>query len=267
MVQNCEAVRRELPGLLGDRTESVSEERLRAHLDQCPACAREFQSLQDTWERLPSTGDAAPPRAARERVTSYARDVADGVVAHVPAARVVSGRKGQWLAVGGIIGALVAAVIIGMLMAPDVRILGPGSRAPNFVAADLVTGDTVTLADYEGDVVLLNIWATWCKPCEAEMPSFERLYQQLGPEGLRIVAVSVDNTGAAGVLEWVRERNLTFEVLHDRSGRIEGVYQVTGIPETFVIDRRGEIINRHIGHAQWDDPVHSAMFRQILGLN
>lgn len=69
--------------------------------------------------------------------------------------------------------------------------VGPGALAPDYSAMDL-DGAPVALSDLEGQVVLLNIWATWCPPCREEMPSMQRLYERLGPEGLRIVAVSID---------------------------------------------------------------------------
>jgi peroxiredoxin len=75
----------------------------------------------------------------------------------------------------------------------------------------------------------------------------ERLYQELGPEGLRIVAVSVDNGNGDIVQEFVDEFALTFEILHDPSQKVELTYQTTGVPESFVIDRHGVIVKKEIG--------------------
>ncbi len=172
--------------------------------------------------------------------------------------------KGQWIAVSGILGLLAAVLIAGLAFNADLRPVGQGSEAPGFEAVNIVSGDTAGFDDYSGNVILLNIWATWCGPCEVEMPSIERLHQQLGPEGLAVVAVSVDATPAEGVLEWIRERNLTFDVLHDRSGRIERAYQITGLPETFVIDRHGTILRKVIGPVEWDDPAEVARLRRLL---
>ncbi len=172
--------------------------------------------------------------------------------------------RGQWIAVGGILGLLAAVLVAGLAFNDDLRPVGQGSQAPGFEAVDLVSGDTVDFERHAGNVVLLNIWATWCGPCEVEMPSIERLHQQLGPEGLHVVAVSVDATPGDGVLEWIRERNLTFDVWHDRSGRIERAYQLTGLPETFVIDSHGTILRKVIGPAEWDDPAEIARFRRLL---
>ncbi|HEX7545612.1 MAG TPA: TlpA disulfide reductase family protein, partial [Gemmatimonadaceae bacterium] len=108
-------------------------------------------------------------------------------------------RRSQWVIVGGI----VTAVIVGLLYATNVIGGGiapveAGSAAPPFHALTTVAGASVrekTLADYKGQVVLLNLWATWCGPCRYEMPSLEKLHEELGPKGLKVVAVSVDNPG------------------------------------------------------------------------
>ncbi len=175
--------------------------------------------------------------------------------------------RGQWLAVGAIVAALGAALGAGISLSPDIRPIGPGSHAPDFAAANLTTGDSVRLGDYSGEVILLNIWATWCAPCEWEMPAIQRLHEALGPEGLKILAVSVDVGDSTDVLAWVRERGLTFEILHEASGRIQRLYQTTGVPETFVIDRHGVILKKHIGPEQWDSPAHLKRFAQLLGID
>jgi peroxiredoxin len=172
----------------------------------------------------------------------------------------------QWIAVLGIVATLIGALILGVAMSPEVTPVSLGTQAPEFRAARLGTGDTVRLADYAGEVVLFNIWATWCGPCEFEMPSMERLYQELRPHGLKIVAMSVDEAGPDHVLAWVNERNLTFEILHDRSGQVEAAYQVTGYPESFVINRDGIIVKKVIGPLEWDHPTQRALFRQLLGV-
>ena len=95
----------------------------------------------------------------------------------------------------------------------------------------------------------------------------ERLYRELGPEGLRVVAVSVDRESRHKVQEWVEQLGLTFTILQDRSGRIEELYQTTGVPESFVIDQNGVILKREIGPREWDSAVQSGMLRRLLGLD
>jgi len=161
---------------------------------------------------------------------------------------------------------MAAAVIAGMSLSADIRPVRPGSEAPNFEAINLVTGDTTTLDNYQGEVVLLNLWATWCAPCEREMPDMQRLHELLGPKGLKIVAVSVDAADSEQVLAWAQERGLTFDILHDRSGRTERAYQTTGLPESFILDRDGVIIRKEISARQWDSETFVDIFNRLLGL-
>lgn len=92
----------------------------------------------------------------------------------------------------------------------------------------------------------------------------ERLHQELRPEGLKVVAVSIDEGDAEGVRRWVADRKLTFQVLWNRSGDIQRIYQTTGVPESFVIDRHGVIVKKVIGATEWDHPAQKALFRHLL---
>lgn len=170
------------------------------------------------------------------------------------------------LAVVGSAVAFAMAVVAARALVDDVRPVRPGSNAPDFTAVNLASGDTVSLRDYKGDIILLNIWATWCAPCEVEMPSMQRLHESLGPSGLKIVAVSVDDAESEFVAQWVEERGLTFDVLHDRRGAIAVDYQATGWPESFVIEKNGVIVKKIWGPKEWDDPVESEIFRRLLEL-
>jgi cytochrome c biogenesis protein CcmG, thiol:disulfide interchange protein DsbE len=170
------------------------------------------------------------------------------------------------LAIVGSVVALVAAGVAGKALTADVRPVRPGSKAPDFRAVNLATGDTVSLRDYDGDVILLNIWATWCAPCEVEMPSMQRLHELLGPSGLKIVAISIDAEESEFVTRWAEERGLTFDILHDQRGTIAVDYQATGQPESYVIDRDGVIVRKVWGAVEWDEPVESAVIRRLLGL-
>jgi peroxiredoxin len=173
--------------------------------------------------------------------------------------------RGQWLAVGGVLVAVGAVLAVAMALSGDLAPVSVGSRAPQFQAVDLATDDTVGLDQFRGQVVLLNIWATWCAPCEKEMPSMQRLHQELGPEGLKIVAVSVDQGDPEAIRAWVAQRQLTFRILWDPRGDIQRIYQTTGVPESFVIDRHGVIVKKLIGAAEWDHPTQKTLFRRLLG--
>ena len=174
--------------------------------------------------------------------------------------------RSQWIAVGIIVAVLGGALTVGAMLSRDLAHVTVGSQAPDFHAINLATGDTVSLADYRGEVVLLNLWATWCAPCRHEMPSMERLHAELADDGLKIVAVSVDQIGSDGVLAFAEELGLTFDILHDQSGETEVKYQTTGLPETVILDRDGKIVHKAIGPVEWDDPVQIERLRRLLGV-
>jgi peroxiredoxin len=147
-----------------------------------------------------------------------------------------------------------------------------GSKAPD-VAATTLDGKPIALKDLRGQVVLLNIWATWCGPCREEMPSMQRLYSQLAGQGFRIVAVSVDaekgtvdRDGRPGgdVAEFAREHGLTFDVWRDPAGASQRAYRTTGVPESFLIGRDGRIVKKVIGAAEWDTPAYTQLIRSLL---
>jgi len=156
----------------------------------------------------------------------------------------------------------VAALVIRIL--PQIRLVGVGSEAPNFHAINLRTGHPVTLSDYRGKVLLLNIWATYCQPCRVEMPAIERLSRRLAGTDFQVLAISVDVVDSTEVDAFVKQLGLTFDVLHDRPGQIQQDYQTTGVPESFVIDRHGVIVKKVIGAAEWDGPVNDVLIRRLL---
>jgi peroxiredoxin len=174
----------------------------------------------------------------------------------------------QWGIVLGIVlllaGGLVAAT---RYLGDELFQVSVGSPAPDFRAMTLDdTPRAKTLADYRGQVVLLNVWATWCGPCRVEMPSLQALHDSLGPRGLRIVAVSIDDPGKESeIREFARQYGLTFEILHDAPGTIQRSYQTTGVPETFVIGPDGIIRKKVIGAVYWNSAPNVALLTQLLG--
>ncbi|HEX5437912.1 MAG TPA: TlpA disulfide reductase family protein [Gemmatimonadaceae bacterium] len=173
----------------------------------------------------------------------------------------------QWSVVGVIVlvlgGGLFAAT---RFMGGQLFPVSVGSHAPSFQASVLGhPQQTRTLDDYRGQVVLLDIWASWCVPCRQEAPTLEKLYQEFGPKGLRIVSVSVDAGPGADqkVRDFAKEFGLTFPLLHDGTGTIQHIYQTTGVPENFVIDRQG-IIRKKVYAEDWTSPGNQALIRQLL---
>jgi len=170
-------------------------------------------------------------------------------------------RWGLW---GAALAVLLFIVVLVIKIMPQIALIGVGSRAPDFQAVDLASTRGKTLADYRGKVVLLNIWATWCEPCRAEMPAIERLHHLVPDTTFRIVSVSIDKGDAATVTSFAREFGLTFPILQNQSGDIQDIYQTTGVPESFVVDRSGIIVKKVIGAAQWDGPVNVELIRSLI---
>lgn len=128
-----------------------------------------------------------------------------------------------------------------------------GGYAPLFVLRD-VNGKTVTLAQYKGKVILLNFWASWCHACKSEMSSMNDLYRSYKDKGLEVFAVSIDNSERS-LKSFLSKEAVSFPVLFDKNG--EGYFEqfgVIGLPATFVIDRRGILVDKFLGSTDWDSP-------------
>jgi cytochrome c biogenesis protein CcmG, thiol:disulfide interchange protein DsbE len=146
---------------------------------------------------------------------------------------------------GGVLLALGLLAPVACADAP--RRLEMGERVPAFAAADLA-GERLSLRELRGEVVLLNVWATWCFPCRREMPALEQLHREWSGNGLRIVAVSIDAAGGArDIDEFVAEHGLTFDIPHDPGQDVTRVFQTIGVPETFLIDAEGRLRKHWIG--------------------
>lgn len=164
------------------------------------------------------------------------------------------------------IGAVVGGIFAVRALRTDLDSVSVGSRAPQFSAVTLDSARRVkSLDDYAGDVVLLNIWATWCAPCRVEMPSIQNLHAEYAPRGLKVVAVSIDAGGTEQQIRGFTDSlRLTFEILHDSTGAIKQSYRTTGVPETVVIGRDGIIRKRVVGAIHWDSPANRALVEQLL---
>jgi cytochrome c biogenesis protein CcmG, thiol:disulfide interchange protein DsbE len=177
----------------------------------------------------------------------------------------------QWAAVLVVVAMLALGLGAAMHFAGDeIFPVTVGSKAPAFSgttvpAAGSVATATRTLADYRGQVVLLNVWATWCEPCRVEMPSLQALHEQLGPKGLKVVALSVDDPGADGAIAlFAQQYRLTFQLLHDAASAVKVAYQTTGVPETFVIGRDGVIRKKVIGAVDWNSDANRRLITELL---
>ena len=172
-----------------------------------------------------------------------------------------------WKLAGGV--TFVAILVGGLLLAKSFRLESSGVEVAEHVPAYSATnlaGELVSLSDYEGKVVLVNVWATWCGPCRVEMPSIQASYDRFKDQGFVVLAVSID-TGPnyrEKVLAFVEEHELSFPVLLDPESRIMRTLRTVGVPETFVLDREGRIVKRLIGATNWDSNANRALIEQLL---
>ena len=174
----------------------------------------------------------------------------------------------QQLAIGALVVGITAAVAYGAThyLRKELFPVQLGSKAPDFTAYTL---DSIpkekTLSDYRGQVLMINVWATWCLPCRVEMPSIEALHKAYAPKGLRVVAVSIDDQGTEPAIRaFAKQFGLTFDILHDPKGRITNDYDITGYPETFIIGNDGVIRKKLMQATDWNSPDARALVDRLL---
>ncbi len=183
--------------------------------------------------------------------------------------------------------AIIAAVVVAALA--SVLISGreqasPGSNAlveaayplvtgqvQNFILADALElapalafqdadGNALSLEDFRGQYVLLNLWATWCGPCKREMPSLDRLQASLGGQNFRVLALSEDRTGVEDVKAFFGEIGIENLVIYiDETASSSRKFGVSGLPGTILLDPQGNMVGRMIGPAEWDSPEAVAL--------
>jgi cytochrome c biogenesis protein CcmG/thiol:disulfide interchange protein DsbE len=179
----------------------------------------------------------------------------------------------SWLPYGLTALAVALIVLLAWVNRDRLSPVVPGRPAPNFSASGL-DGTPKTLDDFRDKVLLVNIWATWCPPCREEMPSMQRLYQEIDNDQFEIVAISIDapfgETDVFGRIggnleSYADSLGLSFSILHDPSGKVQQTFQTTGIPESFVVDREGIIFKKVAGATAWDAPQNVQLIQRLLG--
>ena len=189
-------------------------------------------------------------------------------------------RRSLKLALGAVGGVVLAVAIVGLLEQVGVGQRFDGftsggaspSAAPQNSAAVMSLHDTprtlpeirfadgggqpLTLGDFRGKLILLNIWATWCGPCREEMPTLDRLQARLGGPDFEVVALSIDRAGTTVVSEFFDEIGIQHLAKYiDEGGKSAGQLNALGLPTTLLIDREGREVGRHVGPAEWDTPA------------
>ena len=131
-------------------------------------------------------------------------------------------------------------------------VVNAGDRAPDF-SIQTDSGKTVTAREYGGKLLLLNFWATWCPPCVEEVPGLNELERQLGPKGLVVLGVSQDKDVAA-YKEFLARYQVIFPTVRQPSEEIQSSYGTIQIPESYLIDRNGKVVEKFISSQPWASP-------------
>lgn len=138
--------------------------------------------------------------------------------------------------------------------------------APDFTVP-VLHGSEISLSDLRGKVVLLNLWATWCPPCRAEMPSMQELYTKLNSRGFEILAVAAPTPPRETIdkiTDYVAENGFSFPILIDDQFEVNNIYGTGSIPTSYVINTRGELIARLTGSIDWTDEKIIEVFTELL---
>ena len=149
-----------------------------------------------------------------------------------------------------------------VLMAGTAYAADAGGPAPSFTLAAL-TGQQAALSQYKGQVVMVNFWATWCGPCQQEMPLLDQMYKKYKPAGFTLIGVNVDKEAPA-VKELMARKPVSFPVLLDPANQVSKAYHVDEMPSSVLIDRKGEIRYIHRGYRPGDENEYQDRIRQLI---
>jgi thiol-disulfide isomerase/thioredoxin len=137
-------------------------------------------------------------------------------------------------------------------------------QAPAIEIKDIATGQKVAMEQFKGKVLFINFWASWCPPCKEEMPSLEALYRELRSDGRFAMLTILYNDDPKNAVDYMMANGYTFPVFADHDGISAKRYNVTGVPETYVIDKKGTLRKRVIGAADWYSPEAKAYLNALL---
>jgi len=131
--------------------------------------------------------------------------------------------------------------------------------APNFALKNL-SGESITLENYRGQVVLLDFWTTWCKPCVKSMPALQKLHEQFAAKGFSVVGISTDENGRKAVEPFIKKHKITYPILLDaEENPAWEAYKVKVIPMMFLVDQKGQIVKQWVGETDMKEVERAVM--------
>ena len=157
---------------------------------------------------------------------------------------------------------LAAIIAAGALALPALAADPTGGPAPQFTLAAR-GGSNVSLAQYKGQVVMLNFWASWCGPCRQEMPLLESIFKKYNRLGFTLIGVNVEpDSNAAN--EWLKQTPVSFPILYDKESKVSKMYDVAGMPSTVIIDRAGKVRVLHRGYKPGEENEYLDSIRALV---
>jgi cytochrome c biogenesis protein CcmG, thiol:disulfide interchange protein DsbE len=198
-----------------------------------------------------------------DRETKILSVIAAGILAVAIALVAFSNRRGAGQLAPGEIPSIADSGRVSINPLPGGPVAA-GKLAADFKLRDL-KGTTISLSSLRGKVVFLNVWATWCSPCREEMPAIQTLYDEFSNDrDFVVLAVNEDTGGRTPVDAYVHGNAFKFTVLLDPQNLVGDAYDVSGIPETFIIDRDGRIVAHHLGPYDWSKSEMRDALRELI---
>ena len=156
----------------------------------------------------------------------------------------------------------IAAIAVTLAIAVPALAGSASAPAPQFTLTAR-GGRDVSLAQYHGQVVMINFWASWCGPCRQEMPLLESIYKKYHKLGFTLLGVNVEPDSKAAD-DWLQATPVTFPILYDKESKVSRLYEVAGMPSTVIIDRRGKLRMLHRGYKPGDESEYLDSIRSLI---
>ena len=151
--------------------------------------------------------------------------------------------------------------VVGLLLFLSCSIAGASAPMPQFSLSSVTDGKKVSSADYQGKVLLITFFATWCPPCRQEIPTLKKLHEELGPQGFAVLGLSVDEGGSKIVNKLVEQEQINYPVLMADRSTANDFGGIAGIPTSFLINRDGNVVKKYPGYIP-----HKLLERDIKAL-
>jgi len=156
----------------------------------------------------------------------------------------------------------IAGIVAALVIALPAVAAAPSGPAPAFTLMSKA-GTQVNLAQYKGQVVMINFWASWCGPCRQEMPLLESIYKKYNKLGFTLLGVNVEPDSKAAD-DWLKQTPVSFPILYDKDSKVSRMYDVSGMPSTVIIDRKGNLRVLHHGYKPGDENEYLDSIRSLI---